>query len=299
MITAAMWCVITGLLWTGVGIYFSHINKRNINPVTFNLCCAIFLFFICSGTVKWASLAKADWQVRNFPVFLLVMLAAGIAIAGGMLLMIKAMKIGKPDIVWSVCQSSLVVPFSLAIILNGEKLTLWNLLGIVAILSGIILFGSQRNPGSRSGNGQPAKGWFVLTLVAFAVTGAGQYCFSIPSFWSGWSDLYGLRIPLQSIGGLVLFSGLLASPDISRPSGSIWLYGLTFAVLTYAGRFTLYKSIDALAALNMISIAYPVCLGLSIVGFVTYHSFSQKAISKKSIITVIILIGGLILIGCR
>ncbi len=300
MITAATWCIITGLLWTGVGVYFSHINKRKINPVSFNLCCAIFLFFICLGTVKWTPLAESGWQIKNFTIFLIVMLAAGITIAGGMLLMIKAMKIGKPDIVWSICQSSLVVPFSLAIIINGEKLTLWNILGIIAILSGIILFGQQRNPKTaQAGNDSPAKGWFVLTLIAFAVTGCGQYCFSIPSFWSGWSDMYGLRIPLQSVGGLALFSCLLVSPNTTKPTKSIWLYGLAFAALTYAGRFTLYKSIDALGALNMISIAYPVCLGLSIVGFVAYHSFSQKTMSRKSLITVIILISGLILIGCR
>ncbi len=299
MLTAATWCIITGILWTGVGIYFNHINKRQINPVSFNLCSAIFLFIICLGTVKWNSLANAGWKVNNFSSFLLVMLAAGITAAGGILLMIMAMKRGKPDIVWSICQSSLVVPFSLAILINGEQLTLWNTLGIIAILTGIMLFGQQKKGKSPQQTDTPRKGWFVITIIAFVVVGCGQYCFSIPSFWSGWSDLYALRIPLQSIGGLALFSCLLTSANISKPNKSIWLYGLAFAALTYAGRFTLYKSIDALAALNMVSIAYPVCLGLSIVGFVGYHSISQKTINRKSIMTVIILISGLILIGCR
>ena len=200
MLIAIVWCLVTGTLFTGVSVYFCHINRYRIDYIQFNLCSAIFLFIICIFTIKWQSLLQTNHVPDRLPLLILVMTIAGIAITSGMLLMIAAMKSGYSDVVWSVCQSSMIIPFITSILLNGESVKLCNIIGIISIIFGIIILGTKQKINSN----QAKKGWLVLTLIAFFVVGGGQYCFSIPSFWPGWQDTYSLRIPIQATGGLLL-----------------------------------------------------------------------------------------------
>lgn len=293
MTTAVIWCLATGALWTGVGIYFSAINRQGRDPILFNLCSAVFLLALCLGTVRWSGLLAGDCDHFELIKLLVVMILAGGALAGGMVLMIVAMRRGLPDVAWSICQSSMVVPFALGVLLNGERASVVNVLGMVAILAGITVFGRRKKA---AGAGQR---WFALSLGAFAVIGAGQYFFSLPSYWPGWSDRYALRIPMQAAGGLAFLLVLARPGKLLELDRIAWLHGALFAVLTFAGRFALYQAIDALAALRLVAIAYPVCLGLSILGFVFYHALCQRRLSLAAVAVSALLVAGLLMLGYR
>lgn len=296
MMSAVVWCLVTGALWTGVGIYFSIINRQGRDPVLFNLCSAVFLLVICAGTVKWSCLLTAHLDSAALFKLTLVMIPTGMAITGGMVIMIVAMRKGPPDIVWTICQSSMGVPFALGLLLHGEQFTLLNLAGMLLIIVGICLFGGKRNTSESVGMG---NGWFLLTLAAFSIIGAGQYLFSLPSYWSGWTDEYSLRIPIQAAGGLLLLTAIAKPSRLVRLDGLTWLHGGLFAVLTYISRTALYQAIDALAILKMVAIAYPVCIGLCIVGFVLYHAVSQRRFSLVTAGVTVLLVAGLFIIGTK
>ncbi len=294
---AAFWCLATGILWTGVGIYFKKLNDKAHDPVNFNISSAVFLFIICLFTVKWGSLSSTmGIEATSLFKLAVVMLAAGMTMTAGLIIMIKSMNRGRPDAAWSICQSSMLIPFSLGVLLNGETINMFNIAGIMAILGGIAIFGQGKK---RSGTQFAEANWFTISLVGFLVIGAGQYLFSIPSYWENWTDKYALRIPIQATGGLGLLFVWAGIGGFKNAVRTLWLHGLVFALLTYAGRFTLYKAIDALAELKMVAIAYPVCLGLSILGFVAYHSYSERKFNPASVLVSILLIAGLLMLGIK
>jgi drug/metabolite transporter (DMT)-like permease len=216
----------------------------------------------------------------------------------GMVLMILSMKKGPPSVSWSVCQSSMVIPFSLGVLLNGEKSNAFNLIGLLAVVIGIAVFGRRR--GSTPGQGASPHGssWFYMALAGFAVIGLSQYFFSLPSYWPGWIDSYALRIPIQALAGM-LFLAALRPSCLLGGGRSLLLFGAIFAGLTFLGRFCLYKSIDSLALVKMVSIAYPVCLGLSILGFVACDAVARRRFDAATAAISLLLAAGIVLLGFK
>ncbi|EIQ02111.1 hypothetical protein OpiT1DRAFT_00691 [Opitutaceae bacterium TAV1] len=297
MTAAVIWCLVTGAIWTGIGIFFSFINRRQRDALLLNLCCAVILVPISAATIRWSGLAAEGMAWPEFASLGITMVLAGAVMAGGLVLMIIAMRQGMPDMAWAICQSSMVIPFLLGLVIHGEQAGLANIGGVAVILAGIASFSRQKKA-VQPGQGA-SRHWFVTSAIAFFVIGAGQYLFSVPSFQPGWTDRYALRIPLQSLGGLVILLLLCGRGRLRKLDRSLWLHGLAYAVLTLAGRSSLYQAIDALARLQLVSLAYPVCLGLSILGFSACHAISQRKFSVTVAITSLLLVAGLFLVGIR
>lgn len=296
MLSAVIWCLVTGVLWTGVGIFFHLINSKKIDIMALMLSCSAVLAVLCMGTVRWSRLAADGWVANQTLPLVLVMSLAGAVMMGGMLLMVASMRCERADAAWSICQSSLVIPFSLGVLINHEETNLVNLLGIALVIAGISIYGRSKGTSGKETGG--SRTWFLAALAGFAVIGAGQYLFSIPSYWEGWTDLYSLRIPIQALAGLLMLAAVKPGLWLSM-SRTVWLYGGFFALLTYAGRWALYQSLDSLSLISMRSIAYPVCLGLSILGFVIYHAIISGKLRMSALAVSACLMVGLVMLGLR
>jgi hypothetical protein len=296
MLTATLWCLATGLLWTFVGIYFTALNRRGCDALGLNLISALFLALISLAMVPWPEVLAETAPEARLADLSIAMLLAGGTMAAGLVLMMAAMRRGPADVAWSVCQSSMVIPFSLGALLNHSPVQALNVAGLGAVAAGIALFGRRTAAPRPDPTG---RGGYAVAILAFLVIGLGQYLFSIPSYWEGWRDGHRLRIPIQVVGGFAVLLLLAIPTGRIALEGRLWKHGFLFACLTFASRHALYAAMDALAALGQAPITYPVCLGLSILGYVAWHAWTQRRPDAVTMAIAALLSAGLVMLGRR
>lgn len=295
MLTAGLWCLATGLLWTLVGVHFTVLNRRGCDALGLNLISTLFLAVISLAMVPWPEVVAETAPEARLADLSIAMLLAGGTMAAGLVLMMAAMRRGPADAAWSICQSSMVIPFALGSIFNNSPVHVLNMVGLGAVAAGIGMFG-RRKAAPRT---DPASdGGYAIAILAFLVIGLGQHLFSIPSYWEGWRDVHRLRIPIQAVGGFVALLLWAIPTGLITLEGRLWKHGFLFACLTFVSRHALYAAMDALTAQGQAPITYPVCLGLSILGYVAWHAWSQRRFDAFTMLISVLLSAGLVML-CR
>ncbi|HNT35641.1 MAG TPA: hypothetical protein PKH07_11650 [bacterium] len=257
---------LTGLLWAGVGGFYSRVARKGHRVLLFSLIVSLFVSCFSWAACDWDALLAG--AVPKAPIFVPIMLMTGIASQAGMILMMHSMRLGRQAAAWTISQSAMVVPFLAGVLIWQERMSAGNLLGVVILLVSIVLFGQRVHEEGKP----PAKQtWFVLALLAFAVSGLGATLSTAPSHWHGWQDTARLRVPLLNTAALLAFGTFGVREAMKKmPSKDEWLTAILCALTVFAGQNTFYAGMDRMALVQKVSLTYPLSISLCIMAFAVY-----------------------------
>lgn len=270
MATGLVCIFITGLLWCANGILFSYIARKSLNFL------AVIGIQALSGTLfVWlfvsdmhTVLISSDPRLKQL---IIIMVTSGLLGAIGMMLMQKAMRIGHHGVVFTVTQSAMVIPFLIGIVFFGMRIVQYQLTGLVLVILSFIAFGM----GGKRSEAVHNKLWLSFALFSFLILGVHQSLATLPSYWTGWTDISNLRVAFMSTGFVVGY--FLAMAIMSKfPDGNALRYGIMSMPFGVPSLILFFKGIDILAMRNMVAYAYPIAVGTCIVSFVAYSLFFLK-----------------------
>jgi len=262
--------LLTGVVWGGVGIVLGLVARRQWNALAFM---SVATTLAAAGSwvflAHWPSLLAR--QVPRALPLVLLLTAAGIIGAGGMLCLQKALTAGVAG--WTVGQSAMVIPFLVGILFLGEHPRLAGMLGLLAILGSLVAFSrSGKTPGSGPASDH---GWFRYALLALLLLGIQQSLCLIPSAWEGWSDTARLRIPLLLTSGALALIAVSAKRHL-RPERGIRLLATIYAALVIGGQVLLFAAMDRLRAEDRLALAFPIAIGVSMVAMALWDRLAWK-----------------------
>ena len=271
MLTGLLLCIGTGLLWTLIGILFTRISKSQDHPLTYM---ASALFF----TALWAWLFTANWytlgsgSIPALEAFLPIIILAGALNSAYSIFMLYAMRRGHNAVTWTIGQSAMVVPFLASLVFWHDRV-IWNgSLGVGIIFFSILILGFGRSREEKSGRDYV---WLVLAICTFLCVGISQTLFTIPSRWQGWTDAASLRIPVSTLAGFLLQAGILLRLR-KFPGRQALLTGFFQSIISIVGQRMLFAGMDILGSYGMVSVVYPLSVGVCIVGVSLYSLLIMK-----------------------
>lgn len=277
MFYGAILAVSAGLLSTVTGIVMSRLAKSGTGIIEYYLINAGATVAICA----FAVLSRQDFscgELLSQGWLFLYVCGGGILSAFGTLIMQSAMRRGHNGIIWGICQSALIFPFLAGVIVFGQEASIVRFGGLALILGGMFIPLLRAGRGTSCESGCTGISWVPMSLTAFAVLGFSLILWSMPSYWSGWSDRLSLR-PLFAYaglsGGFILWAlcGSLSSLRFRRRTVCV---AVGMAFVNFLAFKAIFLALDVLSCYGAASIVYPVCIGTCIVAFSLYSFLILK-----------------------
>lgn len=171
---AIFYMLITGVLWTLVGIIYGKAPDKQGDLYSF-LALNGFCYTLFIWSVHFPQKAPPP-EVLHLALY---MIPATVIEMTGFLLLKYAMTRGSQGIAWSIAQSSMVIPFLGAILFLGNHAGAVKYTGAAVLLSGLILVGLKKK-GKNSRN--PArKDFFCMRSARFCWLASRSSCGSSPA----------------------------------------------------------------------------------------------------------------------
>jgi multidrug transporter EmrE-like cation transporter len=276
MLTALIFPVISGLLWAVVGLIMSLVARRGmkLSGVMVTSAC-------CSATIGWIVIprhaALFAGEVSRAAAVVPMMLGVGLTSFLAFSLMQIALRRGHHGIIWTIGQSSLIIPFTVGIVAYGNNATVTNILGVVCVLCALVAFGMSKRDGNALENGR----WFPIALLCMVIIGLQQTLNSIPSQWKDWSDVARIRVPLVYTG---TFLGYGTHTILRRhlPTWREMKLGFIQTAISLTSLVIHMEGMDRLRHFNLVNIAYPIATGVCILGFALYSLLVLKEHATKA-----------------
>lgn len=286
--------MITGVLWGLIGVMVSTVARRKIEAPSF-----FFLTNCLAAAGSWVFLV--DWPVFfedgvAHPLALAFTMTGASGIAGtGFLLMQIALRSGHHGVIWTVCQSAMVIPFLACVFIWGEDAGIFGSFGVVSILAGMVALGLGR----RSGKKEPPDGrrghWFSLSVAIFFIFGISQTLSAMPSKL-GYEDSCGLRSALYLTGAALFWCPWFLRRK-RRLNSAIFKLAFMNSLFALIAQAVIFGAMDILKPFGMVSIVFPLAIGTSILLFAFYSLFFIREKVRPAIIMGIVMsIAGISLI---
>jgi len=292
-LTGILLAAFTGCVWGSAGIFLSHAARHDFDIVAYSLL-QYFLCLVISILLlpQWGALqGNGLWLIP-------LMIGGGILNAFGQFTSHYAMRYGKNGPLWAIVQSSLVIPFLASLLFFHQKTSVWGVIGVLFLVSGILL---PVVAGWKKFSGKDNIYW-LLTAVSFLCFGSAQTLFLLPScFPVVFADPAFLRPGLLN-GGNFAGWGIACTAEKHRLkfSRNTVIAGISMAVFCTVAQFTLFLALDKLSRCGFGSAAVPFIVGTSIVCFSIYIRVVAKeknTLAEK--IALILLLGGIACLGFR
>ena len=281
-----MLCLSTGIVWTLVGILYSHASQRNGGSFVPFMASNSLVFAITAWTVGHPVVAP----VREIAATSICALTAAFVGQLGFLALYWAMKRGGHGIAWSLAQSALVVPFLCGVLFFGNRPGLLSYCGVVTILGAVALIGV----GSAGANGSTNYLYLLLSFGAMLLTGISQALTLIPGHLGLTFEALTWRVPFYSLVGLCWWVALFVHHEKCIFS---W-HGVLYGIVVATGQFLLYHASDCLERHNATALAYPVAVGTCILLMRLYSRFArQEHFSFLEAVGLALLITGIVLLN--
>ena len=286
MLTGLMLCISTGIVWTLVGILYSHASRRDGESFVTFMASNSLVFAITAWTVGHPVAAP----VHEVAATGVCALAAAFVGQLGFLALFWAMKRGGHGIAWSLTQSALVVPFLCGVLFFGNRPGLLSYCGLVIMLGAVALIGA----GSAGVNGSTNYLYLLLSFGAMILTGISQALTLIPGHLGLTFEALTWRVPFYSLVGLCWWVVLFVRHEKYFFS---W-HGVLYGIVVATGQFLLYHASDCLERHNATALAYPVAVGTCILLMRLYSRFArQEHFSRLEAVGLSLLIIGIVLLN--
>ena len=278
--------------------------KKGVEPSLVQLLGAM-VSLSAGGIIMYLTSCQST---ASFKVTLLTCLSLFVGTAVNffmMQLLSNTMQKGPNGIIWSITQSSFVLPFLTGVLFFNVAFTFTRGIGIVSILLALFLFGFAK---TNTCSGEKKNIWKYQAFLCFIMAGITQNLTVLPSYFPEAREVPGiLRSIASSSGSLtmaILYNLFRMTPQYREKLRSsfrkpvLWLYVgvLQFFGLLFA--YTLhYPGMDVLAKNQMGAICYPLLIGSCIASFALAAKWLLKErFSLLQILALIFCLGGLILI---
>ncbi|MDZ7332249.1 MAG: hypothetical protein ONB13_10120 [candidate division KSB1 bacterium] len=286
---------LTGILWCGNGIIFSYAVRKSLNFFAI-MSVSTFIGTVLFGIFQSRPMLIFNGSVARLPELILAMVSSGAIGTLGVILLHRAMRIGHHGVVWTISQFAFIIPFLFGVLAHDEPLTGMKQLGIFIILISVLAIGmGDRREPSRAGGSWII--WFSLSLAAFAVLGIHQTVTLVPNFWPNWDDKANLRGFLLNSGFFISYLIVLIATRGRLDRGTIMLGSLS-GMIVFVSPITLFGAMDIFEKYQMLSMVFPLAVGICILAFVSYSAlFLKEGSSSITLIGVGAGITGLVLIA--
>ena len=272
MTQAILLMLLTGLVWTAVGVLFGAAPSERDRLYSF-FAIGNLMFCVFSLATQPPSAATVPEVLRMSALIVPSALMEVIAF----LLLKRAMERGSQGVAWCVAQSAMVIPFLclVAFMRNPASAAQWA--GLASVLAGLALLGREKPDGEADAKD---AAYILLALAAFALLGLGQFLRLVPGY-AGFS-------PVVVCSAKRLW-------NIGAACRSAVPYGIVVAL----GEICFYLATDAADKLLLTSIVMPVSIGTCILLFTLYcRIFRRERLSPGGWIAVALDIIGIALLSC-
>ncbi len=291
MLHALLLMLLTGVVWTAVGILFGRAPTEKDRLFSFfalnSVICNLFVY------LTRCPLSAPPAEVLRLAV---LMLPSAFLELWAFLLLKQAMARGSQGIAWCIAQSAMVVSFlgSILILKNPSSSLQW--LGMALMLGSLALFGRDKDAGEGVVNDAVFFRW---VFASFAMIGVSQFLRLIPGYAGFAPETLSWRLPLQSSVGLVFWLSVCLSRRRWTPR-VVWRHSLPYGIVVALGQIFFYLATDAADRLRLTSIVMPVSIGTCILLFALYcRFFRRERLSRLGWFAVAIDICGIVLLSCR
>ncbi len=274
MFAGIIMVAVTGLLWSMIGVTMSAAARKKQNAWDImrltSVCSLVFGGIMLGTNPAMITSVSGDVLLKTS----IALIAAGTMNILGVLTMHRAMQHGHNGTIWIICQSALILPFMLGVIVFDEQVTVMRIVGILLILGGMVMSGLfGESGGGEVGGFVRGRRWLIPALAAFVFYGANQCLANLPSYWK-LPELSGmLRAFLFQVGSVGVFVALLPIKRIPFSCKSV-KPALILAFTAMIGQYFLfYQGLDKLATVGAGSIGFPITVGACIIGFEFYSMF--------------------------
>jgi len=300
MVDGLLFAIAAGLAWTGIAAVCSHVARKGLDIVDFQLVFGTVIMLGAWGYCDWGAIVSGP--VPELGTLAVNMISAGVVGGVGMLAIVWAMRMGHQSITWTVSQSSMVVPFIAGLVIWGDPARPAGAIGVAAVLAALVLLGlSRRGANHKDNNGRLAV-WLVLVAMTFILWGVQQTLCSLPSRWEGWSDVGRMRLALHRTGSFILMV-LITALRRRIPDRACIGPSLLAGFLGIIGGVTLFAAIDAMAEADRIGLVFPLCISTCVAGFALYSRlWLKEKLAAAGTIGLAMSLAGILLIGldsCR
>ena len=276
MITALLFLILVGVIWTITGIVMGSAARQDVSNELMQ-CISYAL-----GTMTCLALLPLYPTVQvtgNLAFFALGMyFLAGVFNFFLNLAMAGAMKRGPNSIVWAIIQAGMVIPFMVGICVHDVHAGPSRLLGMLSMLAALVLISmDKKSRGETSG-----RLWLLLSFAGFLIVGVQQSISTEPSYYP--EIRTGIPIVHRCLalcsGNLVatlplllrqLFKGNFKQLRGELGRKWLWFYALLLqASILIEKLFLSFRAMDMMAKLGNGAISYPVMVISCIAAFTLY-----------------------------
>ena len=281
--------LLTGLLWTVVGVLFGAApSERDRLYAFFSLNGILFAAFV------WLSQAPSAAPAGEVLRLAALIVPSACAEVAAFFFLKRAMDRGSQGIAWAVAQSSMAVPFLCSIVFLRSPASPAQWAGLALVLAGLALFGRDKPSGAGMNDARYAR----LVAAAFVLIGAGQFLRLVPGGAGFSEEALSWRLPLQAPVGALFWTAVCLARGIWRPR-AVWRASVPYAVVCVLGQTCFYLAADAADALRLKSIVMPVSIGTCILLFALWcRLFRGERLSRGGWAAVALDVAGIALLSC-
>lgn len=295
MIKGLMIILLAAMLGAAVSAVFQHAARRRFDVIPYCALIAMFQVVGAALTARWGVLRQAGFD--EFLALAGMMAACGLVNGLGMIANIQSMRRGHAAISNALAQAALLIPFVFSILVWNEHASALNLVGIAGVT--IMIFLVATGGASRENKQGSFAAWLFFILLAFICYGFAQLTYLAPSRWTGNADLLGFRPLFMILAQAILFAvtALAARQTITRAMTPSALAG---AAVGLGYLYAVALAADAMSAVNLAGIVYPLVIGGGLILFVLYSRiFLREAYTARSWLGLAAGVAGIVLICFR
>ena len=291
MLNAVSLMLLTGVLWTLVGILFGAAPSEKDKLLSFFALNGVFYVAFVYMT-QMPSAAPVNEVLR----LSVLILPSAIMELVAFLLLKLAMDRGSQGIAWCIAQSAMVVSFICSIIFlrNPSSAPQW--IGMILMLASQVLFGRDKQSAGKVGND---AAFFRLVFISFALIGVAQFLRLIPGYAGFSPETMTWRLPLSAPVGMITWTVVCLAKGVWKP-GKVWKHSLPYAIVVALGQICFYLAVDAADKLLLTYIVMPISIGTCILFFTLYcRFFRHERLSRGGWAAVAMDILGIALLSWR
>lgn len=290
MATAILLMLLTGLVWTAVGILFGAAPSERDRLYSF-FAIGNLIFCVFALATQPPSAASVPEVLRLSALIVPSALMEVIAF----LLLKRAMECGSQGVAWCVAQSAMVIPFVclVAFMRNPASAAQWA--GLASVLVGLALLGREK---PEEGTGAKGSTCILLALAAFSLLGLGQFLRLVPGYAGFPPEAMSWRLLLHSLAS-AFYWVVVCSARRLWSVGAAWRSAVPYGIVVALGEACFYLAADAADKLLLTSIVMPVSIGTCILLFTLYcRIFRSERLSPGGWMAVALDIIGIALLSC-
>ena len=295
MITGLLFILLVAVMGAALSAVFQNVARRRLDVVPF---CALISLFQVSGALlgmRWDALRNADHH--QLLALAGIMTVCGLCNGLGVMANIEAMKRGHAAISNALAQAALLIPFTFSILIWKEHASVLNLAGV----AGVILMGFLLGPGGAPRAKEPGgvTVWLLLILLAFVGYGFAQLTYQVPSRWANNAGFLGLR-PLFLMLSQATFFTIFAFVGRRPVTRAMVPAAIAGAAVGLSYLYAAALAADAMTAVNLAGIVYPLAIGGVIILFALYSRIVlHESYTARSWIGLAAGVAGIVLICIR